>query len=361
MWGVQVSSNYHEEIKRSGTKQLRQLIDELPPFAEEFFLGISERTSVRTRVGYAHDLKIFFSYLCEHGRRFKGKALEGFTLADFAAVEAIDIRRYLEYVTYYTRSLSTATNKELTLDATNDEHGKARKLSAIRKIFAYYYKAEKISRNPAELVEFPKLHDKNITYLQVDEVAKLLDEVESGSKLQGHAKAYHAVTRLRDVAMISLFLGTGMRISELVGINIEHIDFDTNGIVITRKGGKEDIVFFGKEVERALREYMAKRQLITPESGHDGALFLSTQRKRIGARAVQNLVKKYAKLITPLKKITPHKLRSTYGTALYNETGDIYLVAEVLGHNDVNTTRKHYANMPLERRRKAADIVKLRD
>ena len=356
-----MSSNYHEEVKRGNINKLRQIISELPSFAEEFFLGIGERTSVRTRLGYAHDLKIFFAYLGEHGRRHKGKPPEDFTLADLAAIEAMDIRRYLEYVTYYTRCLSTATNKELTLDAQNDEHGKARKLSAVRTMFAYFYKAEKITRNPAELVDFPKLHEKSITYLQVDEIAKLLDEVESGSKLQGHAKAYHAITRLRDVAIVSLFLGTGMRISELVGINIEHIDFDTNGIVITRKGGNEDIVFFGDEVERALREYLAKRELVTVESGNEGALFLSTQRKRIGARAVQNLVKKYAKLVTPLKKITPHKLRSTYGTALYNETGDIYLVAEVLGHNDVNTTRKHYANMPLERRRKAADIVKLRD
>ena len=356
-----MSSSYHEEVKRSNIQKLRRLIGELPPFVEEFFLGISERTSVRTRLGYAHDLRIFFMYLGEHGRKFKGKTLDDFSLADFAAIEAIDIRRYLEYVTSYTRNLSTATNKDLTLDAQNEEHGKARKLSAVRTMFAYFYKAEKITRNPAELVDFPKLHEKNITYLQVDEIAKLLDEVESGSKLQGRAKAYHAVTRLRDVAMISLFLGTGMRISELVGIDIKHIDFDTNGIVITRKGGNEDIVFFGEEVDRALRDYLAKRELIVPESGHEDALFLSTQRKRIGARAVQNLVKKYAKLVTPLKKITPHKLRSTYGTALYNETGDIYLVAEVLGHNDVNTTRKHYANMPLERRRKAADIVKLRD
>ena len=356
-----MSSNYHEEVKRDSIKKLRQIIGELPPFAEEFFLGISERTSVRTRLGYALDLKIFFAFLAEHGRKFKGIEPDGFTMADFAKIDAMDIRRYLEYVTYYTRSLSTAKNKELTLDAQNDERGKARKLSAVRTLFAFFYKAEKIANNPAELVDFPKIHDKSITYLQVDEVAKLLDEVESGSKLQGNAVAYHAINRLRDVAMISLFLGTGMRISELVGINIEHIDFNTNGIAIMRKGGNEDIVFFGDEVDQALRQYLAKRELMVPEAGHEGALFLSTQRKRITTRAVQNLVKKYAKIVTPLKKITPHKLRSTYGTALYNETGDIYLVAEVLGHNDVNTTRKHYANMPLERRRKAADIVKLRD
>ena len=76
-------------------------------------------------------------------------------------------------------------------------------------------------------------------------------------------------------------------------------------------------------------------------------------------RAVENLVKKYAKIVSPLKKITPHKLRSTYGTALYRETGDIYIVADVLGHKDVNTTRKHYAAITEERRRSVAGAVKL--
>ena len=76
-------------------------------------------------------------------------------------------------------------------------------------------------------------------------------------------------------------------------------------------------------------------------------------------RAVENLVKKYAKIVSPLKKITPHKLRSTYGTALYRETGDIYIVADVLGHRDVNTTRKHYAAITEDHRRSVADAVKL--
>ena len=83
--------------------------------------------------------------------------------------------------------------------------------------------------------------------------------------------------------------------------------------------------------------------------------------KRISVRAVEILVKKYSSLVTTMKKITPHKLRSTYGTSLYRETGDIYLVADVLGHKDVNTTKKHYAAIEEDRRRKAANIVKLRN
>lgn len=121
------------------------------------------------------------------------------------------------------------------------------------------------------------------------------------------------------------------------------------------------MVYFGEEVEEALLNYLEVRENITPVAGNENALFYSTQRKRIGVQAVENMVKKYAREITTTKKITPHKLRSTYGTSLYKETGDIYLVADVLGHKDVNTTRKHYAAMDEDRRRKAASAVRLRE
>ncbi|MPN16203.1 Tyrosine recombinase XerC [bioreactor metagenome] len=106
---------------------------------------------------------------------------------------------------------------------------------------------------------------------------------------------------------------------------------------------------------------MLERERMTPQIGHEEALFLSLQNRRITVRAVENLVKKYAKLAVPLKNISPHKLRSTFGTTLYRETGDIYLVADVLGHKDVNTTRKHYAAASQDNRRKAAQVVKLRE
>ena len=121
------------------------------------------------------------------------------------------------------------------------------------------------------------------------------------------------------------------------------------------------IVYFGEEVASALQKYMEERKAVTPVAGHEHALFYSTQRKRMNVKSVENMVKKYAYQITTTKKITPHKLRSTYGTALYQETGDIYLVADVLGHKDVNTTKKHYAAMSDQRRRTAAKAVHLRE
>ena len=160
--------------------------------------------------------------------------------------------------------------------------------------------------------------------------------------------------------MLTLMLGTGIRVSECVGIDLQDVDFKNNGIKIRRKGGYEAVVYFGEEVELALLDYLEQRMNLTPVEGHEDALFLSMQNKRITVRAVENLVKKYASRVTTMKKITPHKLRSTYGTNLYRESGDIYLVADVLGHKDVNTTRKHYAAIDEERGRIASKLVHLR-
>ena len=209
----------------------------------------------------------------------------------------------------------------------------------------------------------PKLHEKAIIRLDTDEIAMLLDYVDhGGDNLTGQRKAYFEKTKNRDLAILTLLLGTGIRVSECVGLDLQDIDLKNNGITVTRKGGNQMVVYFGEEVENALKTYLyTTRKQTVPLSGHENALFLSTQRKRMGVQAVENMVKKYAREVTPNKKITPHKLRSTYGTALYKETGDIYLVADVLGHKDVNTTKKHYAAIDEDRRRQAAGAVKLRE
>lgn len=194
-----------------------------------------------------------------------------------------------------------------------------------------------------------------------NEVADLLDTAESGEKLTERQQRFHEKTALRDTAILSLMLGTGIRVSECVGLNIQDLDLNSDGIRIHRKGGKEVTVYFSDEVERILSSYLKARKKMAALSGSEDALFLSLQKKRIGVRAVENMVKKYASAVTPLKHITPHKLRSTYGTNLYRETGDIYLVADVLGHEDVNTTKKHYAALEEERRRSARNRVHLRE
>lgn len=347
------SLSYHQQKDIENVKHLRQLVKELPNFCGDFFRGIEPRTSSRTRIAYAYDLRVFFDFLIKENPVIGKLHIQDITLDHLDALRVVDIEEYMEYLKYRFND----KNQEVT----NKERGIMRKISSLKSFYNYYYRNERLQTNPASLVQLPKLHEKDIIRLDIDEIALLLDEVESGEALTEKQKTYHAKTKIRDLALLTLMLGTGIRVSECVGLDIDDIDLKNGGIRIHRKGGKEVTVYFGSEVEDALLDYLEERNLVIPEEGHEKALFLSLQKKRLAVRSVENLVKKYSKLVAPLKKITPHKLRSTYGTSLYKETGDIYLVADVLGHSDVNTTKKHYAALEDERRRSARNKVKLRE
>ncbi|MCR4956320.1 MAG: tyrosine-type recombinase/integrase [Lachnospiraceae bacterium] len=342
---------YHDLVNKRNQLKLRQLQKELPEFCKEFFLGIESQTQSRTRIAYAYDLGIFFNFLHQNNPALAKMEIKDFPLSLLDQITPTDIEEYVSYLHYYIKD-----GKEYT----NDERGLVRKLASLKSFYNYFFQKEKIEKNPAALVKLPKRHEKNIVRLEVDEVVKFLDQVEGGEKLTKHQQKYHEHTKVRDLAMMTLLLGTGIRVSECVGLDIDDVDFENNGIRIYRKGGAESVVYFGEEVRDALLAYMEERNMMEALPGHTNALFLSMQKKRIGVRSVENLVKKYAKTVTNLKNITPHKLRSTYGTSLYRETGDIYLVADVLGHKDVNTTKKHYAALEDQRRRSAADKVHLR-
>ena len=305
--------SYHEQKDKENIIRLRGLIRDLPGFCADFFRGIEPRTSSRTRIAYAYDLHIFFDFLHKENPALKQIAITDLSLDLLDQLSVTDFEEYMEYLKY----------------RFNDKN--------------------------------QEIHEKEIIRLDIDEVALLLDEVEQGENLTEKQKAYHNKTKLRDLAIMTLLLGTGIRVSECVGLNIADIDFKNGGIRIYRKGGKEVTVYFGTEVEEALLDYLEERDRIIPETGSEDALFLSLQKKRMAVRSVENLVKKYARTVAPLKPITPHKLRSTYGTSLYRETGDIYLVADVLGHSDVNTTKRHYAALEDERRRSARNKVQLRE
>ena len=342
------SSDYYQERNLKNLDKIDQLLEELPPFCEDFLRGIETRTSVLTRLNYVYDLRIFFDFLVH--KKYRGKSVLELTLEDLESVTDTDIEIFLSHLSNYRFG-----DKRLSCD----ERAKARKLSTVRSMFKYFFNKGLIEVNQTAKVATPKLHEKEIIRLESDEVSSLLDTAEYGDGLSPHASGYHDQTKIRDSAILTLFLGTGIRISELVGLNNESIDFSNNYFVVTRKGGNHAILYFSEEVGDALAAYLAQKEndpRIPPE---EHALFLSLQYRRISVRAGENLVKKYATIVSPLKKITPHKLRSTYGTALYRETGDIYIVADVLGHRDVNTTRKHYAAITEDHRRSVADAVKL--
>ena len=346
-----MEQNYHKQIAIENQVRLRELLLELPKFCSQFFRGIEQTTSSRTRISYAYDLRVFFEYLMISNPSLKNKTMQEITISILDEITPMDIEEYMEYLKYYVKD-----GKEYI----NNERGISRKLSSLRSFYRYFYKKQLLQNNPPSLVDAPKIHEKAIIRLEQDEIVKLLDAVESGDKLTKSQKKYHEKTKIRDLALLTLLLGTGIRVSECVGLNLSDVDTENYGIRILRKGGEESIIYFGDEVYIALLPYLEQRERMIAQSGHEEALFLSMQNRRINVRSVENLVKKYTSIVTSLKKITPHKLRSTYGTRLYEETSDIYLVADVLGHKDVNTTKKHYAAQNDLNRRRAGNAVPLR-
>ena len=353
--------SYVEQLNAERTEKIRAMLRSLPASCTDFINSIAMTTSVLTRMAYTIDLQTFCGYATKEIPYFADKSPENWTDEDFSHFTARDLNGYADYLTLYYKDSDIGETIEQQKVLRNHECGVMRKLSSLRSYFDYLFKSERISGNIASLVSLPKLHEKPILHLVSSEVERLLSVAEDGTQLTDTQQKFHNHTRKRDYAILMLFLGTGIRVSECVGIDITDLDFGNNAVLVTRKGGNQVILYYPQEVADALKDYLIDRKQIKPtEKSDENALFLSLQEKRISQRAVQLMVKKYCAVAVPLKKrMSPHKLRSTYATRLYHETEDIYLVADALGHSDVNTTRRHYAAMSDQRRREAAKNVHL--
>lgn len=338
--------SFYQKRDLSNRLKMSKYLEQLPDFCLDYFIGIENNTSSLTRYNYAMDLYVFFNYLSRYVFHKKENEI---TLEDINKIKSRNLEQYLSYLSFY--QLNDKQYK-------NDEKGKARKLASLRSFFKYLFNHDMIEANVASKIDTPKLHNKEIIRLEKDEVSRLLNAVESPTEFTDRQREYNKNTFERDNAIITLFLGTGIRISELVGLNIENFDFTQNAFLVTRKGGNQTMLYFSNEVAMALKTWLEKRATLELPK-EEKAMFISLQNKRISIRAVENLVKKFAQIASPLKKISPHKLRSTFGTNLYKETRDIYIVADVLGHKDVNTTKKHYAAISEDMRKSVADKVKL--
>ena len=352
-------SSYREQVDAQRIIRIREINRDLPPACGDFIRAIAVTTGTFTRLAYALDLRTFFHFLQAERVAFSRKPLYLFTDEDLSSVSQSDLTAYVEYLTLYYKGEDADGDRPLK-PMVNHELAIKRKLCALRAFYDFLFMNNRVPSNVTQLVALPKIHEKPIIRLSEAEMTRMLSVAETGEKMTARQQKYQKLTAKRDYAMLSLFLGTGIRVSECVGLNIADVNLEDNAFLVTRKGGNQVVLYFPPEVAEALAAYLTEREKIEALPGHEDALFLSLQKRRITQRAVQLLVKKYAAIAAPLKpKISPHKLRSTFATNLYGATGDIYLVADVLGHSSVETTRKHYADMTDQRRRTAADYVKL--
>ncbi len=343
------SEFYKDKVKHQ-TLKLRELLALLPQPAVDFIHSKEVTSQTSTLVSYCYDLLTFFRFMKETNPTLKNVEITKISYDVLERITAEDIMEFQRYL-------------QLNVTGELHENGKraiARKMSPLRGMYKYQVMHGNLKENPTELVPLPKVKkDKNIVRMNNYEVRDILFAIENGNEqMSERQRKYSLKTQKRDLAIMTLMLNTGIRVSECNGLDLTDVDLIVNSLTIVRKGGGQDVIYFGDAVHTALDDYiMTEREAITPVEGHEKALFYSLQGKRISVDAIENLVKKYAKMVVPTKHITPHKLRSTYGTALYRETGDIRLVADVLGHENINTTIDYYAAIEDEHKRQAADAV----
>lgn len=341
--------NYRKQKEKHNFEKLNTLQQELPPYTEDFFRGLRTTTTSTTQLSYAYDLRLFFRFLSS----VIHKPIRQISLNDLENISEIEVEKYIDYLTCYTDTNGKTHH--------NSDCGKSRKLMSLRRFYDYFYKRKQIQYNPTLLLENPKNRTHNIIRMEADETEQFLNFLEFGNeKLEGMQKVYFYKNQSRNMAICTLLLGTGIRVSECVGLDLNDVNFTLGRIRLIRKGEKEDFVYFEQEVYEELQKYLIDRKKITPLPGHEEAFFLSSQRKRLSVHAVENMISDYTSLLFNDKHITPHKLRSTFGTNLYRLTGDIFLVAECLGHEDVNTTKKYYTALDEDRKKYASNIVQLR-
>ena len=343
-------SEFYKEKAKMQKIKLRELISQLPKPAVDFIHSKEQTTQTSTLISYSYDLLTFFRFLIASNPTIAGLDIQKIDYGLLDKITPDDIEEYQRYL-------------ELNVIGEQHENGKkaiARKMSPLRSMYKYLLTREYISKDPTQLVALPKLKkDKNIVRMNNYEVQAILKAIDDGNAFASERqRKYNQKTRGRDLAILTLMLNTGIRVSECNGLDLTDVDFHVNSLTIVRKGGGQDIIYFNDEVAEVLQDYInGEREYIKPIEGHENALFYSLQGRRISVDAIENLVKKYAKIVVPNKKITPHKLRSTYGTALYRETGDIRLVADVLGHENINTTIDYYAAIEDEHKLQARNAV----
>ena len=344
------NSAYRKEQARAYGQKLDAICQNLPSYMVSYLNAKASNCRISTRIEYASDLALFLEFVRERNPLAKDTEARDIPLELLEQMTFEDINEFQAYLDHGTRDDGHAY--------ANREAAKARRMSSLRSFFKYECSHNYISHDPTVGAEKIRLRkDKMIERLGTDEVYKLLDVVENSKLSSSKQKTFCEKNKLRDTAILTLLLNTGIRVSELVGLDVRDIDFDEMAIYVVRKGGKTDRVFFNDAVKAALTNYLESERPAFVSSPNEKALFLSGRRQRMQVRSIQKMLEKYGREALPMRhSVSPHKMRKTYGTALYDQTGDIKLVADVLGHESVDTTARHYIDDKTEHKRRAATI-----
>ena len=319
-------SGRHEKEIMFENRTLEKLNNEPSVLTEYYYSLIGSGKSYTTTYKYICYISNFLNFT------FKDKCPEDF----YTKVKSVHINKYIASL----RTKEVKGKVERTSDSI-----KTVQWSALNSFFQFLV-PNYIAENPVAGTKRPKMKDNpDVTYLTVEEIGKIFENVE----LKGKKK-----TKNRDLCLLKIGFGTGLRASAIVQIDIDDIDFTHNRIRVTEKGDRDSYVMFGNNLRQCLLDWLNDREQYFGACDSD-ALFISQKGSRLGVLRLSEIVAKYAEGITD-KHVTPHVMRHSCATNLYEQTGDIYLCAKQLNHKNVATTQR-YAEISTARQKEAAYIL----
>ena len=334
-----MSREYRNEVDEKNNVKINELINSMPEFIEDYYDSlVVNGSSTNTIKSYLYEVNVFLRFVATI---VKKKSITDLEVTDLDKVTLTKINKFV------------ASSES---GATLVDNAKRRRLSVVKSIYKFYFKIGAITTNPVIDKEGAKVKEKEVIKLNEHQVRTLLDCIQNQNGVKEHSKAYSEKLIYRDLAIIMVLLGTGMRVSELVGLNISDYDLTTPGqpcFHIIRKGEDEDYVYFVEAVKNVVDDYLEFTRPLLIDSEEENALFLSTQRKRMGVSSIEKMLKKYCKAAGLPSNISPHKLRATFATTVYKNTNNIYAVKDALHHSSIETS-KHYIGDKDERKQEAA-------
>ena len=331
---------------------LTKILVKLPDFVFDYIEVAYSGESVNTQIGYSIDIKIYLEYL----KKFKYRSVESiedFTPKQLGDVTLRDLNGFKAYLREYESEYTDAEGRIIKRTRRNSVYGINRKLSGIRGLYLYLYKNDLIDHNITDKLDFKKIHQKMKRPLTTQDTINLIDVLYNGENyFTGRTRAAYLNRKQRDIALFITYLGTGCRVSELVNLNITDVDFDSSSFIVTRKGGDQQEIFMPLQAENEMLAYMEERLKMENVKDED-ALFISRNGKRITAQAVEKNLKSYCITagISDPDKMRPHALRRTFACNMIADGVDIKMVAELMGHKNIEVTHRYYTQYAVEKRK----------
>ena len=322
--------------------ECEKLQKQMPSFLRSYFTYLKGNVLPMTRLAYLHDIKFFFNYLMNETDLTKATEMKQITVEELNIIEAADINLFIDYCRRY-----MVDDGETVTVYENSNKTLSRKKSSVSVLFKQLYRDGFLEKNITDgfdPIRVPKPGEREIKALQDDEVMIMLDAVTNGTGLTDHERRYWEKTKLRDKAILMLFVTYGLRLSELQQLNVSSFNFSRGEFLIYRKRGKESVMPLNRSVVMVLTDYLTteRNTVIAENNAAEDALFLSLQGKRITERAIRELVKKYTSIALNTSRdagYSPHKLRATAATSLIGRGNSIYDVQALLDHEQVTTTQ----------------------